>query len=98
MGLSIVPKGLRRLVFRHYHAEPSGGHVGEYNTIFCIRMRFWWPGIRNDVKNWVKICGQYIAHVTTHFYIMHVHVWMHGKLVDDIGYILQVMNCMCNLT
>ena len=29
---------------------------------------------------------------------MHVDVWIHGKLVDDIGHSIQVMNCMCNLT
>ena len=36
--------------------------------------------------------------VTTLFYIMHLDFWMHGKLIDDTGNTLQLMNCMCDLT
>ena len=87
--------------------------MGEYKTLFRIRMRFWWPNIRNDIKSWVKSCAQCVAYdvwrtrksemyfscpVTTPFYIMHVDLWMPGKLVDDAGNTLQLMNCMCDLT
>ena len=113
VGLIIVPETLRRLIFNHYHAGPSGGHMGVYKTLFRIRMRFWWPGIRNDIKLWVKTCGQCVAYdvwrnrksemyfswpVTTPFYIMHLDLWMPGKLVDNDGNTLQLLNCMCDLT
>ena len=29
---------------------------------------------------------------------MHVDLWMPGKLVDEEGRTLQLMNCMCDLT
>ena len=113
IGLIIVPLSLRRVIFSHYHAGPSGGHMGEYKTLFRIRMRFYWPGMRKDIKLWVKICGQCVAYntwrnrksemyfswpITTPFYIMHVDLWCPGKLVDDDGKTLQLMNCMCDLT
>ena len=75
-------------------------------------MRFWWPGIRNNIKAWVKSCAQCIDYdvwcnkkselyfswpVTTPFYIMHVDLWMPGKLVDDTGNTLQLMNSICDL-
>ena len=63
VGLIIVPLKLRRLIFSHFHAGPSGGHMCEYKTLFRIRMRFWWPGIRNDIKLWVKNCGQCVAYI-----------------------------------
>ena len=87
--------------------------MGEYKTLFRIRMRFYWPGMRKDIKLWVKMCGQCLAYdtwrnrksemyfswpITTPFYIMHVDLWSPGKLVDDDGKTLQLMNCMCDLT
>ena len=32
MGLIVVPTGLRRLIFSHYHCGPSGGHMEEYKS------------------------------------------------------------------
>ena len=29
---------------------------------------------------------------------MHIDLWSPGKLVDDVGKTLQLMNCMCDLT
>lgn len=113
VGLIIVPSDLRRKIFSHYHAGPSGGHMGEYKTLFRIRMRFFWPGIRRDIKFWVKSCAYCCAYniwcnrksevyfswpVTTPFYIMHVDLWMPGKLTDEAGETLQLMNAMCDLT
>ena len=75
MELSIIPKGLRRLVSSHYHVGSSGGRMGECKSL------------RHDVKNWVMLCGQCIAYniwrnrkselyfswpVTSTFYIIHV--------------------------
>ena len=37
-------------------------------------------------------------HVTTLFYIMHIDLWMPGKLINEDGNTLQLMNCMCDLT
>ena len=113
IALIIVPKLLRRMIFSHYHAGPSGGHMGEYKTLYRIRMRFYWPSMRADIKNWVKSCAHCCAYdvwqnrkselyfswpVTTPFYIMHVDLWAPGHLVDQDGRTLQSMNSMCDLT
>ena len=36
--------------------------------------------------------------ITSPFYIMHVDLWIPGKLVNAFGETLQLMNCMCDLT
>ena len=51
VGLIIIPLELHRIIFSHYHAGPSGRHIGGYKTLFRIRMRFWWPSIQKDIKN-----------------------------------------------
>ena len=40
IGIIIVPNPLRSKIFIHYHAGPTGGHMGEYKTLFRIRLRF----------------------------------------------------------
>ena len=80
---------------------------------YSIHMRYWWPEIRNNINNWVKLCGKCIAYdvwrnrkselyvswpVTTPFYIMYVDLWMPGKLVDKLRNTQHLINCRCDLT
>ena len=60
--LIIVPMSLRRKMFAHYHAGPSGGHMGEYKTLYRMRLRFFWPRLREDIKEWIKKCAHCIAY------------------------------------
>ena len=46
IALLIVPNCLRRQLFSHYHAGPSGGHMGEYKTLYCLRSRLFWTKTR----------------------------------------------------
>lgn len=48
--LIIVPVGLRRNIFAHYHPGTSGTHVGEYKALFQIRSRFFWSHLRKLIK------------------------------------------------
>ena len=48
--LIIVPASLRCRIFSHFHAGPSGAHMGKYKTLFQIRSRFFWPQLRKDKK------------------------------------------------
>ena len=57
ISLIIVLASLRRIIFSHYHAGTSGDHMGEYKTLFRIKMRFWWSGMRRDIKLWIKACA-----------------------------------------
>ena len=112
IGLIIVPEQILRGFFSHYHAGPSGGHMSEYKILFRLRMRFYWPSMRQDINNWIKGCAHCVAYnvwrnrkselyfswpVTSTFYIMHVDLWATVTLLDDSGQVIQ-MNCMCDLT
>ena len=113
VGLIIVPPSLRRPLFNHYHAGPSGGHVGEYKTLYRMRARFIWQGMREDIKAWVKSCPHCVAHnvwrsrkselyfswpITTPFWIMHVDLWSPGHISNNQGQKGYLLNSMCDLT
>ena len=96
--LIIVPNLLRQKIFSHYHAGPSGGPMGEYKTLYRIQLRLFWPGLRKNIKDWVKKCAHCIAYnvwrnrrqelhlswpVTIPFYIMHIDIWSPGNFLKD---------------
>ncbi len=110
--LIIVPTSLRRKIFLHYHASPSGGHVGEYKTLYRLRLRFIWPKMRKEIKYWCKSCAECTAAnvwrshrcklyfswpVTIPFWIMHVDIWHPGSAQLQ-GKQGYLLNAMCDLT
>ena len=36
----VVPSSLRRDLFSSFHASPAGGHMGEYKTLYRLKVRF----------------------------------------------------------
>ena len=36
----------------------TGGHLGKFKTVEKIRERFYWPGLQEDVKLFIKRCEQ----------------------------------------
>ena len=65
-----------------------------------MRQRFHWPGMRDDIRKWIKGCPHCIESniwrkrsqelhfswpVTSPFYIMHIDLWQPGNLVDASG-------------
>jgi hypothetical protein len=52
-----IPDGaLRTQVLTTRHDVPLAGHFGNRKTLELISRDFWWPGIRADVKDFVKSC------------------------------------------
>ena len=62
VALTIVPQSLRRSVFSHLHDGPSGENMGEYKTLYRIRLLFFWPKLMEDVKQLIKGCAHCISY------------------------------------
>ena len=43
-------------ILKQLHGDPSGGHLGAAKTLYRVKQKFYWPGSRNDVENWVASC------------------------------------------
>ena len=58
--LLVVPKFLRRFILSQLHDGVTGAHLGIAKTLFKIRERFYWYGLKSDVESWCarcEICG-----------------------------------------
>lgn len=49
-----VPTARRKEVWRAVHEDLN--HIGQAKTRQLLSDRFYWPGLRNDVKKWTKGC------------------------------------------
>ena len=93
------------------YTVPIAGHMGEYKTLYRVRLRFFWPRLRSNVYDWIKQCAHCILTyrwrrrsqelmfswpVSYPFTILHVDLWMPGNHTDRNGYIV-LMNTMCDM-
>lgn len=54
--LVVVPSIMRRDVITACHDGPSGGHQGEARTIHKVAQRYFWPGMNQNIKAYVRSC------------------------------------------
>ena len=52
----LVPRPARESLFLAYHASLFGGHLGRNRTLARLSHRFYWSGMADDVKDWLKQC------------------------------------------
>ena len=86
--------------------------MGEYKTLYRIKLRFFWPKLRSDIHRWIKECphcqltfrwrrrGQELMFswpLSIPFAILHVDLWMPGKFTDSKGN-TALMNAMCDIS
>ena len=53
---AVVPMTHRRLVLKYAHDIKASGHLGITKTLGKIRQRYYWPGLQNDVRDYVNGC------------------------------------------
>jgi hypothetical protein len=53
----VVPKQERDNILREFLDMPTAGHYGTDHTLTKISRHFYWPGIRHDVKDYVRKCN-----------------------------------------
>jgi len=58
-GKKYVPMNneLRRTILKEFHDHETAGHPGTATTYFHVSQDYWWPGMTNYVKEYVKGCN-----------------------------------------
>uniref|UniRef100_A0A670K6E2 Gypsy retrotransposon integrase-like protein 1 n=1 Tax=Podarcis muralis TaxID=64176 RepID=A0A670K6E2_PODMU len=58
-GALYIPEGeLREKVLKQLHDSPTAGHFGQHKTMWLVTREFWWPKVREDVREYVRGCDQ----------------------------------------
>ena len=88
------------VLFDHYHGGPCGGHMGEYKTLYRLRLRFFWSGMRELIRDWVAACAHCLIYnawctcsselrfswpVIIILWIMYIDLWSPGATETDDG-------------
>jgi hypothetical protein len=56
-ALAVIPPETRRKMFKQLHNSPyGGGHMGRTKTIAKFNERAGWPGMKQDVCQWIREC------------------------------------------
>ena len=55
----VVPDadGLRSLVLHEFHDAPYSGHVGMNKTEQAVARFYWWPKMKDDIRDYVRSCA-----------------------------------------
>ena len=46
----------RETILKENHDEADIGHPGQHRMMELIKRTYWWPGLREDVKNYIQEC------------------------------------------
>uniref|UniRef100_A0A670I6J2 Gypsy retrotransposon integrase-like protein 1 n=1 Tax=Podarcis muralis TaxID=64176 RepID=A0A670I6J2_PODMU len=58
-GAMYVPgEALRERVLKQLHDSPTAGHFGQHKTMLLVTREFWWPRVREDVREYVRGCDR----------------------------------------
>uniref|UniRef100_H3A2D1 Gypsy retrotransposon integrase-like protein 1 n=1 Tax=Latimeria chalumnae TaxID=7897 RepID=H3A2D1_LATCH len=52
----VAPASFKRKVLEYFHDVQTAGHMGRKKTVDCVRSRFFWPQLRQEVEEYVKSC------------------------------------------
>ena len=57
-GRIYVPNNIktRETILKENHDKADIGHPGQYRIMELIKRTYWWPGLREDIKNYIQGC------------------------------------------
>ena len=54
---TVLPRTLRPEVLTELHNSPTGGHLGVNKLLHKVQQRYYWVGLADDVRSWVRKCN-----------------------------------------
>lgn len=55
-ALYVSGEPLQVRVLKQLHDNPTAGHFGQHKTMLLVTRDFWWPKVREDVREYVRGC------------------------------------------
>lgn len=57
----LVPEHYRKTVFKHFHDNPTGGHLGPDKMLSTIQQSFYWPAMKKSITQYCQECDKCAA-------------------------------------
>jgi hypothetical protein len=51
-----VPLTMLKQLLNAYHDAPWSGHFGFHRTYWKLKDKYWWPDMKNTIKNYIRSC------------------------------------------
>lgn len=58
----VIPSEFRKDIILQNHSEPIAGHLGIFKTYRRLALRYFWPGMHQDVVKFVSACNKCLAY------------------------------------
>ena len=52
----VLPREMRNEILGELHSAPTAGHLGMNKTLSKVRHRFYWVGMRTDIRSFIRQC------------------------------------------
>ncbi|CAL8133199.1 unnamed protein product [Orchesella dallaii] len=52
----VIPKALQNVILRMFHDEPEAGHFGFKTTLRRLRIRCFWEGMQQEIREYCQSC------------------------------------------
>lgn len=52
----VIPLNSRLDIIKTYHSEATSGHYGIERTFYKIAAKYFWPGMRKSIADFIKLC------------------------------------------
>src|SRR3954466_2629492 len=56
LSIPVIKEKHKNDIIKLAHDHPLSGHMGRDNTIFRLQEAAWWPGMRDDIIDYIKRC------------------------------------------
>ena len=53
----VLPRTLRSEILKELHNSPTAGHLGVNKLLHKVKQRYYWVGMSEDVRSWVRKCN-----------------------------------------
>ena len=53
----VIPRAIRKHLLHEHHSGPVGAHMGRNKTRDTMTRRYYWPGMQEDIDEWIGTCA-----------------------------------------
>jgi hypothetical protein len=57
LALLVIPQQWKERIMQELHDDPTGAHLGQDKTYNKVRLRYYWPKMKEEIQEFIRSCG-----------------------------------------